>query len=459
MASHRLTRPLPEGETARKTVHLLMAVFALTLRWLTWQQAAICAIGASLVVLLFRIEIPSSRENARARGVRLYPWVVLILILLFRDLEPPRLGLAIAAFGWGLLAGGDACAGVVGMKWGHRVLIWNPEKTLEGLLGFLIGGSVLGTALFAWVAHPISVVEMARHAAGWHLLVLFLAVLAAGFLETVPHGLDDNVLPPIAGAFTLAALAAAHDGLRPVTWTGTDSRSLVVAVVVNSIIVVPALKLRWLDSSGMVVAFVLGVVTLTFGGVGAYCLLGLFLALGTLATLYRRSEKRLAGLEDESTGRRGVANVVANGTVCGFGCVLYWLSGGGLLAVVIIVASLAAACADTLASEFGKVHGKRAVLLPVLRRVPPGTEGAVSLQGSLAGLGGALVIVAVAYLFGLVDSALVLPLTCAGFLAMLAESLLPRLGPYTNTGTNLANTTAAPLLAYFAWSLGPSFGL
>lgn len=50
------------------------------------------------------------------------------------------------------------------------------------------------------------------------------------------------------------------------------------------------------------------------------------------------------------------------------------------------MASFCSKAADTVSSEIGKAYGSQAYLVSTFRRVPRGTEGAVSLEGSLAGL-------------------------------------------------------------------------
>ena len=61
-----------------------------------------------------------------------------------------------------------------------------------------------------------------------------------------------------------------------------------------------------------------------------------------------------------------------------------------------VIAALAEATADTLASELGEVLGGPPLLLTTLRRVAPGTDGAISLAGTVAGTGGAVLVVLVA---------------------------------------------------------------
>ena len=58
--------------------------------------------------------------------------------------------------------------------------------------------------------------------------------------------------------------------------------------------------------------------------------------------------------------------------------------------------------ADTASSEIGKAYGRRTFLITTLRPVPPGTEGAVSLEGTTAGAVAALLVALVGAAGGLV---------------------------------------------------------
>jgi uncharacterized protein (TIGR00297 family) len=85
------------------------------------------------------------------------------------------------------------------------------------------------------------------------------------------------------------------------------------------------------------------------------------------------------------------------------------------------------------------------------RRVPPGTDGAISLAGTLAGLGGAVLVTMVATLtLGLgISDAVCIGLGAAGglFIDSLLGATAERRGWLNNDGVNFLSTFAAALIA------------
>jgi uncharacterized protein (TIGR00297 family) len=125
-------------------------------------------------------------------------------------------------------------------------------------------------------------------------------------------------------------------------------------------------------------------------------------------------------------------------------------------------ASFAAKLADTVSSEVGKAYGRKTFLITTFQSVPAGTEGAVSLEGSLAGVAAAAGMAGLAWGIGgewVGESPFWLGICwLAGILATLAESwmgvvLQPRLAWMTNEVVNSIQTTLAALLAVGLGSL------
>jgi uncharacterized protein (TIGR00297 family) len=92
---------------------------------------------------------------------------------------------------------------------------------------------------------------------------------------------------------------------------------------------------------------------------------------------------------------------------------------------VAYVASLATKLSDTFSSELGKAYGRTTYLITTLKLVPKGTEGAVSLEGTLAGILGSIFISLFAFSLGVLSrpSEVVISLVAA-FIATTIESYI-----------------------------------
>jgi uncharacterized protein (TIGR00297 family) len=179
-------------------------------------------------------------------------------------------------------------------------------------------------------------------------------------------------------------------------------------------------------------------------------LLALFL-LTFSATRFGRDKKQRLGVAEDKRGRNA-AQVAANLGVAGLGAAaaLSYPLPGKCYAVV-VAAALAEATADTLASELGEVLGGQPIMVTTRRRVQPGTDGAISLTGTLAGLGGAALVVLVATLtLGLGSGdAVCAALGAAGglFVDSLLGATAEQRGWLNNDAVNFLSTAAAAVIA------------
>ena len=136
-------------------------------------------------------------------------------------------------------------------------------------------------------------------------------------------------------------------------------------------------------------------------------LLTLFV-LTSAATRFGAEKKLRMGVAEDKQGRNA-AQVAANLGVAALGAATVlnpslndsWTrppmhSIPATFYAVIVIAALAEATADTVASELGEVLGGPPFLLTTLRRVAPGTDGAISFAGTVAGAGGAALVTLVA---------------------------------------------------------------
>ena len=190
-------------------------------------------------------------------------------------------------------------------------------------------------------------------------------------------------------------------------------------------------------------------------------LLALFL-LTFAATRFGRRRKETLGIVEEKRGRTA-SQVVANlgaAVVAAIPPLRAWRVWFGIypgrVALIAAIAALGEATADTLSSEFGEVLGGEPYLLTTFRPVPPGTDGAISFYGTLAGAAGAAVIIGVAAIvlrLTAAESVVAFAAAVAGlFVDSLLGATLERRSWLNNDAVNGLSTAAAALLA--VWILG-----
>ncbi len=239
---------------------------------------------------------------------------------------------------------------------------------------------------------------------------------------------------------------------------GFDLHKLALPLAGNLVLALYAWRRRLVSRSGFIGGALLGSWILVLGGGGAYLLLCAFFALGTAATQLGYRSKAERGLAQEEGGRRGVRHVLAN---CGVGLLLVLLfpSRFSFALGAAYVAAFATATADTLGSEIGQLWGRRAFDPLRMRPAPSGSEGAVSLEGTLAGgLGAGILALLGSILHFYPYSVLWVPLL-AGVLGSGLESLLGSSGAVRgrldNEVLNFLNTAVGALLAWTAIQILP----
>lgn len=183
--------------------------------------------------------------------------------------------------------------------------------------------------------------------------------------------------------------------------------NVIAGMVLALIIALAAWRVRALNLQGAIAAAILGTVVFGMGGLGwAILLLAFFLSSSALSRLSRKRKKSLD--EKFSKGsQRDAGQVAANGGVAGlllFIAVLFSASGvlpagGTVWAWAGFAGALAAANADTWATELGVLSGSVPRLINSGKVVERGTSGGVTLFGSLAALTGSALIALLAVLF------------------------------------------------------------
>ena len=194
---------------------------------------------------------------------------------------------------------------------------------------------------------------------------------------------------------------------------------------------------------GMLSGVLLCLAAIGLGGPGWFVILLTFFSLGSLSTKFRYEEKADRGVAEENEGARGLGNVLGNAGIA-LVAIVGFAAAGDLpvdadLFRLAFAGSLATATGDTLSSEIGGLFDTPR-LVTTGERVPPGTDGAVTWQGELAGVVGAALVgvLAVAVLGVTRSPPIVIALvTAGGVTGMTADSLLGA----TVEGDRLENET------------------
>ena len=433
-------------EVRRQLVHILVGTGALLLPWLTWWQAALVAVAGLLfnVLVLPRIAPSVFRPGDLAvpvrSGIVIYPLAVLALLVCF----PKRLDIAAAA--WGILAAGDGMATLVGAHVRTSPLPWNRAKSVGGLAAFIVFGWLAGSALAAWTAS-------AETRLWWILIAPAIAAIVAGFTETAPIRLNDNISVPASAALVLWSLSFISEDVARSSiaiWAGR----LIPAVILNVAVSAAGYVARTVTIPGAIAGAVIGAtVYLGTDWQGWVMLFASFLAAAITTRLgYRR--KAFAGIAEERGGRRGPGNAIANTGLAAWAALLCLGVPHLDLAKLAMVAALVTSASDSVASEVGKAWGKTTWLVVGWRRVRPGTSGAVSVEGTVAGLVAAVALSMLGYALQLIPASSIAPVAVAATIASLVEGALGATlegrGTLNNDALNFINSAIGAGLAV-AW--------
>ena len=232
-------------------------------------------------------------------------------------------------------------------------------------------------------------------------------------------------------------------------WASSPER-LAFAVAVTLGFAVLAHTLRGVNRSGALA----GALTcfLLFAGAGptAFAALAALFVMTWVSTRMGYRRKLARGLAERREGRNAW-QILANLAVAAGGSVIFGVTGNRAW-LIAALAALAEAATDTVASEIGQYRKTDARLITTWEQVPAGTDGGVTIPGSIAGLVAGLVIAEVATLGGILAQQQIWIPVAAGFAGMLIDSLLgatlQRRGGISNQAVNFLATLAAAALAY-----------
>jgi len=226
--------------------------------------------------------------------------------------------------------------------------------------------------------------------------------------------------------------------------------SLVVAVILAYIIK----KKEYLDDIGVAVSTLMAFIILMGTDIKWLLIILSFLVLGSLVSRVGCSKKESMKLYE---CKRSLKNVLANGLVAILIVIMYIL---GILdyntALVGYIGAISAATSDTFSSELGILSDETPRLITTFEKVERGTDGGITLWGTVAGfIGGFLIGLLATLLFN--NCYLLIVGTLSGILGNLSDSLsgalFERKGALNNEHVNLICTIVGCISAVIIYRI------
>ncbi|WP_025144265.1 DUF92 domain-containing protein [Pedobacter jeongneungensis] len=199
--------------------------------------------------------------------------------------------------------------------------------------------------------------------------------------------------------------------------------------------------------AGAVIAFII----FKAAGLTGIAMMTAFFLMASIASSFGiQRKKRFLDPQEQKNGRT-LSQVLANAGVSalvGLVIIVYPQLAGLMLPV--LAAAFASATADTLSSELGVLYGSRFFNVITMKPDECGSNGVVSLEGTLIGLTGSCTIAllhAFTYGFGLSFLWIVLAGTVGNLVDSVFGALFERRGLMGNDAVNFFSTLSAGLVA------------
>ncbi|MCU0537280.1 MAG: TIGR00297 family protein [Hydrococcus sp. Prado102] len=234
------------------------------------------------------------------------------------------------------------------------------------------------------------------------------------------------------------------------------SNPWLIAVGLNTVLLAIAFfaPKKLLTPAGYFHAWFLGVTIWGILGWQGYAIVMFYFLVGSGLTFVGMAQKEAEGIAEARSGARGPGNLWSSaltGTICAI-ALLFVDEPWRELLIIGFVASFTTKLSDTTATEIGKAYGKSTFLITSLKPVPRGTEGAISLEGTLAGIVASIAIAFFAWGIGLIDLVDVIWCAIAAFVATGIESLIgatieSKIAWLTHDVVNFINTAIGAIVA------------
>jgi len=226
---------------------------------------------------------------------------------------------------------------------------------------------------------------------------------------------------------------------------------IATAALVTVIFTATARLVRGVSASGAIAGAAISLLLYLSAGARAFLVLVSVFLLTFMATKLGYGQKQRLGTAEKSGGR-SASQVLANLAVSVASALLFAAKSDPVF-LLACVSALSEAAADTVSSEYGQAISEHPRLITTWKIVPPGTDGAVSVAGTFAGIIAALIVSAISASVHLISWRAMAISAGAATLGMLVDSflgaMLERRHWLNNDTVNFLSTLVAAVLALF----------
>ena len=336
-------------------------------------------------------------------GTVYFPIAFLILALFWWD-KPITLILSIM-----IMTYSDTIAAVTGelVHRPRKFQVWDDTKSVEGCLGMFLSSFMIiyiGTDLFAWLFGAAFFVPLTVL-----IGVSGFVAMSATLSELISSRGSDNFSVPI--------IAALSYDIFLINYTHGTLNNLLIWTIVSAIAFYGSYQLQSLNKSGVISAYIMGLIIYGTGGFKWIIPILVFFILSSVLSKLSKTGNTI-----QKGSQRDIMQVMANGGVATIVSVLNFYYPIDQL-FILYIAGIAAATADTWASEIGSFSNRDPIHVIKLKRVIKGTSGGISAIGTLGSVLGAAIIGITGYLLGL-SGILLIIIIISGTVGSLIDSLI-----------------------------------
>lgn len=170
------------------------------------------------------------------------------------------------------------------------------------------------------------------------------------------------------------------------------------AQVFSLLVGIIAFKRHSVSTSGLIALIVISALFIWMGHITLLVVMFAMFASSSLLSHYKKSEKKEFDEVVSKTGPRDYIQALANLGVATLLLILFQFIQSEVL-ISALIGSVAAANADSWASEIGGISKRKPVLITTFKPVDKGISGGVTYPGTMGGIAGSLFITCVGVIF------------------------------------------------------------